>query len=383
MTLKGLFTMKTFTTIIAVLLACPLCLAQDYYVAPDGNDTNAGTAAKPMATLAKAAELLKAGDTLWVKDGKYVAHPPTPLRCAGTKEQPVNICAEKGAHPIFDIEGGYQPGIQVKGAWCHLKGLTVTHAGSNGFKMSGQNETLENCTAVANGNTGIQIGPGGTNVTILNCDSYENFDPGAHGQNADGFGAKHDIGPGNKFVGCRSWNNSDDGYDLWYAENPVTIENCYSWANGVNIWNDPYFEGNGNGFKLGQMGSSHVLRNCVVWDQPFGGFDLNGNTAGVTVTNCTAYRCGTNFAFAGKRPGLEKNVLRKNIAFVSTNRIDPKVDDKENSWNTPGLEVTKDDFVSLDPKTAQGPRNPDGSLPKSDFLHLTRTSKAKGLGAFN
>jgi hypothetical protein len=51
--------------------------------------------------------------------------------------------------------------------------------------------------------------------TVINCDSYENYDEANAGENADGFAAKLYIGPGNVFRGCRAWNNADDGWDLF------------------------------------------------------------------------------------------------------------------------------------------------------------------------
>ncbi|MGC4033724.1 MAG: hypothetical protein QM754_18725 [Tepidisphaeraceae bacterium] len=44
-----------------------------------------------------------------------------------------------------------------------------------------------------------------------------------------------------------------------------------------------------------------------------------------------------------------------------------------NSWNS-GFAVTSADFLSLDDTIAIGPRQADGSLPVSDFLHLAGTS---------
>ena len=112
-------------------------------------------------------------------------------------------------------------------------------------------------TARENGNTGIHIAGGAAHNLILNCDSYLNYDADEHGQDADGFGIKFGVGPGNKLVGCRAWNNSDDGYDTWHAGGAVTFERCYAWGNGVNLWEDAEFEGNGNGFKLGQREGRH------------------------------------------------------------------------------------------------------------------------------
>ena len=59
--------------------------------------------------------------------------------------------------------------------------------------------------------------------------------------------------------GCRSWNNSDDGYDLWGTEVSVLIDSCWAFYNGYDPDNDPdTFYGNGVGFKLGRITSYNV-----------------------------------------------------------------------------------------------------------------------------
>ena len=52
--------------------------------------------------------------------------------------------------------------------------------------------------------------------TILNCTSYYNCDSAQN--DADGFAAKLSVGEGNVFDGCVSYNNADDGYDLYAKE---------------------------------------------------------------------------------------------------------------------------------------------------------------------
>jgi hypothetical protein len=79
------------------------------------------------------------------------------------------------------------------------------------------------------------------------------------------------------------------------------------------------------------------------------------------------------------------HVLRNNIAFSTTGvppmtHVDPTnprendPDDLFNSWNE-GYSVSADDFLSVDPKEAMAPRQPDGSLPKIEFMHLKPGSK--------
>jgi len=206
------------------------------------------------------------------------------------------------------------------------------------------------------------------------------------------------AGIGNILIGNRSWNNADDGYDLWYAGNSVRLESCYAWQNGENLWSHPFFTGNANGFKLGQMEGAHLLIRCAAWDHPMRGFDLNGNSTGVTLLNCTAFQNNINFAFTFSKGNIEKTVLRNNLSYKRLIRINRAVDDQFNSWNmNPGTEISEQDFVSLDDSIFTGPRNPDGSIPNSDFLRLAPgsaaidkgvdvnipyTGKAPDLGAF-
>jgi len=84
----------------------------------------------------------------------------------------------------------------------------------------------------------------------LNCDSYENYDPGNLGENADGFATKFGLGTGNILRGCRAWNNSDDGYDCWNTDPPsesVTFRSLLGLQNGIDRWGaGSGFNGDGN-----------------------------------------------------------------------------------------------------------------------------------------
>ena len=45
--------------------------AEDYFVAPNGSDRNSGTLEKPFRTIGKAVRVLKAGDTCYIRGGRY------------------------------------------------------------------------------------------------------------------------------------------------------------------------------------------------------------------------------------------------------------------------------------------------------------------------
>jgi len=354
-----------------------------YYVATNGKDSNPGTLQHPFRTLGAAISVAEPGDTILVREGTYHCSNTIHIDKSGKQGKPISLRAYPGEKPVFDFSRAKGYGLLITRAYWHIKGLTVTKAEYYGIKSetSGAHHSiLEQITAHTNG-LGIALLNGAAHNLVINCDSYRNLDPETNGENADGFEAKFAIGAGNVFIGCRAWNNADDGFDFWYAGSSVRVENCYAYRNGENIWGHPCFTGNANGFKLGQMEGAHLLIRCVAWDHPWRGFDLNGNSTGVTLHNCTAFKNNINFAFMFSKGNIEKNVLRSNLSYKGLIQIRPQVDDQFNSWNTPpGSEITQDDFLGLDESVITGQRNPDGSLPENDFLRLASGSDAIDAG---
>jgi hypothetical protein len=234
-----------------------------------------------------------------------------------------------------------------------------------------------------NRNAGFRMSAGSAYNLILNCDSYLNYDPKKHGEDADGFATKGStgctacLGPGNIIRGCRAWSNSDDGFDLWWANNAIRVEDCWAFRNGENIWNDPNFQGDGNGFKLGQGGGNHIVIRCIAYNQEHNGFDLNRkrtDATGVTVYNCTGVgNREKNFSFNNPTTAGAHHILRNNISYLGIDTIGTEIDNSHNSWNK-GFTVSAADFTSLDANGIDGPRGPKGELPKLKFLHLAEKS---------
>ncbi|MDB5326946.1 MAG: Pectate lyase [Phycisphaerales bacterium] len=383
-------------SLLAAAAASPA--ATTYYVSTTGNDSAAGALATPFATLTKAISKAVAGDTILMRGGTYTLSSTVSIGSTknGTAAAPYTIANFTGETPVLDFtpQAAGARGVQLDGNYWNIRGLTVANAKDNGINISGSNNLIDRVVLHNNQDSGLQISASGTrtpsNNLIVNSDSYANYDPANHGENADGFVAKfRGLGAGNVFRGVRAWGNSDDGFDFWGAESGVTVENSMSFKNGFNTFSDTAWAGDGNGLKLGHDSGTHVLRNNLIWGNRLNGIDVNGNALddvgpnviahGVTIQNNTAYNNGAggngynyNFdeAFA--------HVLKNNIALLGGSgnaNIYAGVVSDHNSYNA-GLGVTAADFLSLSDAIAIGPRQADGSLPYSDFLRLTATSDA-------
>ena len=372
-----------FNFLATMLMAAGVARGAEVFMAPTGNDANPGTIDQPILSIGHAMTLVGPGDTVWLRGGTYANVPFTTITTSGTSGSMISILNYPGESPVLDFTGNGvgNVGLRIEAGFLHMRGITLANAAKSGMHvwlMASHNNLFENLVATGNKDTGIYISTQAADNTFLNCDSYANYDPQDNGENADGFGAKFHIGPGNVFVGCRAWENSDDGFDCWMANNAVYFENCYAWRNGNDIGElGSAFQGDGDGFKLGQDGGAHLLVRCATWDPNNGhyGFDLNGNTEGVTLYNTMALRCspglgyrfitGTNYA---------NNRLRNNVSMLAAVSLNPAVDDDGNSWSPGAPPLTDEDYIKLTNSELEGARLADGSLPEGDFMRLVEGS---------
>ena len=358
--------------------------AGQYYVAPSGNDSNPGTIDQPFSTILKAHSVVSAGDTIYVRGGVYTSSTTLVLSKNGTISAKYLLLAYTGERALLDFSSmpvsSSNRGIRLSGDYWHIKGLDIKGAGDNGMNMSGSYNTVEHCSFFENRDTGLQLGGGAAYNEIINCDSYHNADPGF--ENADGFAAKLDVGTGNRFYGCRSWQNCDDGFDgyLRGADNINTvIENCWAFKNGYLADGTPTLpNGDGNGFKMGggDNGNSDslkhnvIMKNCLAFDNRVKGFDQNNNRGSMTLYNCTGFRSGTNsYSLSGAVAFGQTITITNCAALGATGSIGSHAVQQTNSWMLPSA-ITAADFSSADTVGVRGPRKPDGSLPDVPFMRI-------------
>jgi len=373
----------------ALFMSTPSVAQLTVYVSPTGSDSNSGTIDHPYLSVSKAYSVVAAGDTIFVRGGTYSLSNTISLsnKSGADSTHRCYIFAYPGEHPVFDFSAqASSDGIKLNGNYLYVKGLESSYAAHNGIAVNGSYNIVENCSIHDNRNTGLQLGNGASYNRMINCDSYYNYDPPTGG-NADGFAPKLDVGTGNYFYGCRSWQNSDDGWDGYLRPSDsvtTTIENCWSFMNGYLKDGSPITTGNGNGFKMGGGDNSNgdslrhemTLKDCLSFDNRVKGFDQNNNRGSMTLLNCTAYRNGTyNFSIPGKRRVDETVTLENCISLGSSGvtLLAPLVL-ATNSWMSP-FTISNADFISLDTTGVRGPRKPDGSLPDIPFMHLAQGSQ--------
>lgn len=383
----------------AVLPAC----ANSLHVSPTGIDTNSGTKSAPWLSLSKAVAAAQPGDVIHMGGGKYTYSSTVEIDKAGTTEKPIRIEAVPGERPILDYSS-WKPEVEkARGSargmyispnaqWWVIKGLEICNAPDNGVKSEGGHITFDQCVFHHNGDTGLQVGLAKGKVKsnddpehfaaynlVLNCDAYRNADPATKYENADGFACKLNAGKGNKFVGCRAWENADDGWDFFLTKEEIVVDHCWSWHNGDGkFWKSDVFQGDGNGFKLGGDDTfcPVTVLNSVALDCQSGtgaGFAYNNNTAPFTVYNCLAIDCVKPYKL--RQPG---NTLKNCVEVKSTKPAPRDIGipstQENNTWNL-NLVATEDDYTSVSTADAGAPREADGSLPNNGFARLKPGSK--------
>lgn len=255
--------MKKHIGISLFFMGCFLSLsATNYFVATNGDDSNAGTLDKPFATLQKAQSKVVPGDTVYIRGGEYRIREEQmmggdhlrayvfEMNKSGTQAKRICYTGYQDERPIFNLaevkpEGKRVSVFYVSGSYLHFRNFEIIktqvtireHTQSECIYNQGGNHNIYENLAM---HDGMAIGfylVRGSNNLVLNCDAYNNYDPVSEngtGGNVDGFGGHPASASytGNVFKGCRAWYNSDDGFDLIKAQAAYTIEDCWAFYNG-------------------------------------------------------------------------------------------------------------------------------------------------------
>lgn len=427
--------MKHYFAICAlpILLSLPLSAAT-YFASPAGTG-NGSSYASSCSLSTGISKLKNAGDTLYLLGGQYDLGYTKISSKNGNSTAYIVISGYPGETAILDFRTtAYGTrGLQVASncTYLHIKDLTLRYSGKNNLYNEGSYCLFEHLDIYGSADTGCQMKVGGYNI-IKNVDSHDNFDYELDksgnltqcdfGGNADGFADKQHSGAPNHYIGCRSWNNSDDGWDFYQRVTTAEtiIEQCICYKNGpayYDMRNHPRYEtdkawfdqfatprtvmdadsnivevsldrypnmGNGNGFKVGGGYTDHkvLLHHCLAVANTVKGFDQNNNDGTMRVYNNTGYLNGYNFGFTTKYGTLSiQNCLSCKSRKGNYTQSKTTLVNSHNSWNISGLTVSASDFLSLDTTQILAARQADGSLAEGTLLHLAAGSALIDAGA--
>lgn len=384
------------------------------YVATNGLAANPGTLAQP-TTLAKAITLVQPGGTIFLRGGTYSYSNQITIERTNNgfgAGLPKRVFAYPAELPVLDFSS--QPygdtssvsnprGLQINGHWWHIKGLEVKGSADNGIYVAGNSNIVERCVTHHNRDSGLQIARHSSTAPhaewpaynlILNCDSYDNYDtPPNGGENADGFACKLTSGPGNVFRGCVARNNIDDGWDLFTktetgAIDPVVIDQCIAYNNGVLSDGTENANGDRNGFKLGgsDIAVDHIVARSIAFNNGKNGFTWNSNPGDIRMVNNFAFNnVQGNYKFDRPGPIFINNLslwtasgTGVNDRYGGSSGIATGTNNvfwfNKNPKNDAGLTVSTTSFQSLTASPGGFARNADGSLNLGGFAKLVTAS---------
>ncbi len=303
-----------------------------FYVSPDGSQHGDGTVENPY-DLDTGFGLMEMGQTMILLEGVYYRTEDinTGIMRDGVEKYPYTIKGEEGKEVVIDLQG-IVGGMTVGSDYWTVENIHFRHSANNqrAFQLGGNYCKVINCKFYDNGDTGFQLSRVDGSQNAINvwphgnlikyCEVWNSADPS--GINADGFGAKLTVGNGNKFYGCVSHHNLDDGWDLYTKGGTgpigvITLENCISYRQGFKL-NEDGTEGGimsstagHNGYKVGgeKVPVSHVLKNCKAFGNNSSGITSNSNPRMVIRNAVSWNNKGANFSLtSGYKEGQDFDV---------------------------------------------------------------------------
>jgi len=181
--------LSALITLSLLVLLSGLAFSASYYVAPTGNDEDAGTQEKPWLTLQHAVDQVAPGDTILVESGTYAG---CQMGRSGAADAPCTLKAAPGAKVIVDRpgDGNRRRSIievgthrEITSYWV-VEGLEVMNAPRWGINLGRTDHvTVRNCVVHGCGLTGI-FTSFSDHTLIESNESYGNHEHGIYHSNS-------------------------------------------------------------------------------------------------------------------------------------------------------------------------------------------------------
>ena len=268
--LKNLF---SFSPAWLALAAAGVVSGADYYVAPNGSDTNPGTLARPFKTPTYAQSLVSPGDTVYMRAGTY---PAFWIRTSGTASSPITYRAYPGEKPI--IEGRPRPNELVDETTGKIQG-TGESADEGSIVFFNVKYVVADGLTISGGLDGVDIrgGLAGYNK-VLNCDVYSSWEQGIAS-------TRENLG-----------NNIIRGNRIWNASRQNWPRSSSGYAGAITTDRSPnnLIEGNlmfwvhGQGITADQASHGTIIRSNILADMWGSSIYIQGSRD-ITVENNIVY----------------------------------------------------------------------------------------------
>jgi hypothetical protein len=203
---------RTWSAVLAVVAALALAgvgssraagaegaaSGRTYCVAPVpvGDDANSGTEQEPWASLQRAADAAAAGDTVYVREGRYVLDDRVVLRNSGSEDAWITLASYPGEEAVLDfsayevepprrgVNGPPYPhdmgAVTAEGNYVRVERLTVRNAPCAGVQSrEASHVTIAGCSTDDTYSSGISAF-GGDHVTIEGNDVQRACHGGPH-----------------------------------------------------------------------------------------------------------------------------------------------------------------------------------------------------------
>lgn len=280
------------------------------------------------------------------------------------------------------------PNITVNASYCLVMSLDSVNSPYYGIDLSPNchNSMIINCSATDGADVGMicsdiygsTTGTAASHNLFIGCASSYNYDfdsglfGNAPGSSADGY---ENEGVENHYIGCSSYANSDDGFDLFRGYEPK-LYNCKAFYSGRSettyqgcrnrtaekaLLGNPVVQGDGNNFKMGPGNGVRTDTNpdgiinskavgCLSAYAKVMGY-TNNDARNMSLIHCTGIgnlnrNFFTNVSTYGSGSFLVQNCLSYAGGTIDT--LYGNATALTNSWNL-GVTVQSGDFISLDP----------------------------------
>ncbi|MFH0771849.1 MAG: PA14 domain-containing protein [Candidatus Omnitrophota bacterium] len=297
---KIFFSFLTVLILLFLIIAAPAS-AGIFYVRPDGNNANSGSANTPQGafkTIQKAADTLSAGDIAEIQPGTY--NEQVTISRSGLANKYITFHANGSV--IIDGQNTRPYGVKLSGAdYVKLDGFTIRNASDNGiFLDNGATyNIISNNACYSNGASGIRLNLSSNRNTVNSNTCYSNgYTKSAYGDRPCGI----------YLFNSSSYNTLDSNICRNNSSTGIWLEGSSSYCALKN--NKSYSNGYGGIIVVGGTNYNTVSYN-LIYSNGYIGVDLSYSAHDNIFKNNTIYNNGSN-GIQSNNGGYSNN-LKNNI----------------------------------------------------------------------